>query len=929
MAQKISNQRAIIDRAAVTAELAALFGEGLPKQKRRARVLELFKRVQQDGHAEVRRRFEKDGRGGAAVRENCFLMDQLIRLVHDFASLHEYPTGVATTGQVMSIAAVGGYGRGELAPQSDLDLLFLLPYKRTSHAEQVVEYMLYLLWDLGLKVGHSTRSVDECIRHAKADMTIRTALLETRWLWGDQTLFAELKKRYRAEVVAGSTELFVEAKMAERNERHARLGEARYVLEPNIKEGKGGLRDLHTLFWIAKYLYVINDVADLVGLGALSEDAASRFAKAQDFLWTVRCHLHYLTGRQEDRLTFDIQQEIASRMGYTDHGGSLGVERFMKHYFLIAKDVGDLTRIFCALLESTHKKKPLLRMPSILRQKKIAGFQVEGNRLDIVDQADLEKDPVKMVRLFATALSLELDIHPHALSLVTQNLKRIDNRLRNDPEPNRLFMDMLTSGKDPEVALRHMNEAGVLGRFIPDFGRVVAQMQYDMYHVYTVDEHTIQALGILHRIEQGRLAEELPTSTEVMRTIQSRRALYLALFLHDIAKGRNGDHSELGAEVALKLGPRLGLTDEETETASWLVRHHLLMTRTAFKRDIDDPQTLAGFVAIVQSPERLKLLLLLTVADVRAVGPNVWNNWKAGLLRELFGRALDRMSGGIGAERYGARVEAAQAALRAQLEPLWPAADIDTHLARGYPSYWVSFDTVSQLRHAQLIREAEQAKAPLTVDWRQDRSQGVTEVTIYTGDHAGLFSQIAGAMALCGANIVDAKIITMTNGMALDSFVIQDSEGQAFDSPSRLAKLAASLDQALTGRLRFDRELAKRGSAMAASRTRVFKVQPRVVVDNTASAGHTLIEVNARDRIGLLYDITAAMTRLNLQISSAHISTYGERAVDVFYVKNVFGLKVEHSGKVREIRKALDLVLREPGLAGSLPPGGGQASAAQ
>ena len=929
MAQKIKNQRTIIDRRAVRAELAALFAEGLPKQKRRARVLELFKRVLQDGHAEVRRRFETKGQGAAAVRENCFLMDQLIRIVHDFAAEYEYPTGVATTGQVMSIAAVGGYGRGELAPQSDLDLLFLLPYKRTSHAEQIVEYMLYLLWDLGLKVGHSTRSVDECIRHAKADMTIRTALLETRWLWGDQTLCGELRKRYRAEVVAGSTEMFVEAKLSERNERHARLGEARYVLEPNIKEGKGGLRDLHTLYWIAKYLYVIHDVADLVGLGVLSEDAAGRFAKAQEFLWTVRCHLHYLTGRQEDRLTFDIQQEIALRMGYSDHGGTLGVERFMKHYFLIAKDVGDLTRIFCALLESQHKKKPLLRMPSILRLKKVEGFRLESNRLDIPEQADLEKDPVKMVRLFATALSLGLDIHPHALSLITQNLKRIDNRLRNDPEANRLFLEMLTSGKDPETALRHMNEAGVLGRFIPDFGRVVAQMQYDMYHVYTVDEHTIQALGILHRIEAGLMAEELPTSTEVMRTIQSRRALYLALFLHDIAKGRNGDHSELGAEVALKLGPRLGLTDEETETASWLIRQHLLMTRTAFKRDIDDPQTLDGFVAIVQSPERLKLLLLLTVADVRAVGPNVWNNWKAGLLRELFERALDRMSGGIGTERLGSRAEMGRAALRLQLEPMWPATDIDAHLARGYPAYWVSYDTGTHLRHAQLIREAEATQAPLTIDWRHNMVHGVTEVTIYTGDHAGLFSQIAGAMALCGANIVDAKIITMANGMALDSFFIQDADGQAFDSPTRLAKLATALDQALTGRLRFDRELAKRGNALQ-SRTHVFKVVPRVVVDNTASAGHTLIEVNARDRIGLLYDITSAMTRLNLQISSAHISTYGERAVDVFYVKNVFGLKVEHAGKIREIRKNLDLVLREPGLADSLPPaGGGEVAASQ
>ena len=915
MTDKIKSQRAIIDRGKLVAQLDDLAEQGLPNQKRRAALLALFKEAYQAGHAEVRRRFEANGLGTAAVHEQCFLIDQLVRLAHDFATQHEYPAGVATTGQVMSIAAVGGYGRGELSPHSDIDLLFLLPFKRTSHAEQIVEYMLYLLWDLGLKVGHATRSVDECLRQAKADMTIRTALLEARWVWGDQALFDELKRRYRAEVVAGTAEQFVEAKLAERNERHAKLGEARYVLEPNIKEGKGGLRDLHTLYWIAKYLYVVDEVTDLVTLGVLSADAANRFAKAQAFLWTVRCHLHYITGRMEDRLTFDMQPEIARRMGYTDHCGSLGVERFMKHYFLIAKDVGDLTRIFCALLEEKHKRRPRLRLPAILRLKKVEGFRLEYDRLDIEDAHDLEADPIKMIRLFSTALALDLDIHPHAVSLVAENLRRIDNTLRQDPEANRLFLEMLTSRKDPEVALRHMNEAGVLGRFIPDFGRVVAQMQYDMYHVYTVDEHTIQALGILHRLEQGALAAEMPVASEAIGTLQSRRALYLAVFLHDIAKGRGGNHSVLGAEVAQKLGPRLGLSEEETETTSWLVLHHLLMSSTAFKRDIDDPRTIANFTAVVQSPERLRLLLALTVVDIRAVGPTVWNNWKAGLLRELYQRALDMMSGGIGVERREARVEAAQRAVRAQLAAQgWAAADIDAHLARGYPSYWVSFDTATLLRHAELVRQAEADRAPLTVDWRPDAAQGVTEVTIYTGDHPGLFAQIAGAMALSGASIVDAKIITLATGMALDSFFIQDCNGEAFIGASRQARLASHIEQALSGRLAFDRELAKRRD-QAHPRTRLFKVPPRVLIHDTASAYHTVIEINGRDRIGLLYDLTATMTRLNLQIASAHISTYGERVVDVFYVKDVFGHKVEHERKKKQIHAALMAALEEPGVA--------------
>ncbi|RAU23832.1 [protein-PII] uridylyltransferase [Paramagnetospirillum kuznetsovii] len=911
---KITNQRAIIDRRAVIARLAELAAEDLPKNKRRSKVLELFKQLLTLGRAEVRRRFEEKGDGAQAVRENCFLIDQLVRLVHDFAADHEFQQGVRTSGEALSLVAVGGYGRGELSPHSDIDLLFLLPYKRVPYHEQVVEYILYMLWDMGLKVGHSTRSAEECIRNAKGDLTIRTALLEARWLWGDQGLFADLRNRYRNEIMATTAVEFVESKLAERDSRHSQMGDSRYVLEPNVKEGKGGLRDLHTLYWIAKYMYRITDIGELAAAGIISRQAARRFVKAQNFLWTVRCHLHYLTDRPEDRLTFDVQPEMAVRMRYADRPCARGVERFMKHYFLIAKDVGDLTRLFCALAEEQHKRKPrrlnLSRLFS--RPTSVAGFILDGGRLDVTTEDQFETDPVAMIRLFHTALHHEVDIHPKALDRVHRSLKRIDAGLRNNPEANRLFMEMLTSRKNPEVALRHMNEAGVLGRFIPDFGRVVAQMQYDMYHVFTVDEHTVQALGVLHSLEAGKLTEEAPTSSDIIHQVASRRALYVATFLHDIAKGRGGDHSTLGADVAMKLGPRLGLTDEETESSAWLVREHLSMSRIAFKRDIDDPKTIQDFVALVQSPERLKLMLCLTVADIRAVGPTVWNAWKAGLLRELYQRALDVMTGGLSSVAHSTRVKASQAKLRAELAKHgWPAEEIEAHLARGYPSYWTTYDTAIQMRHARLVREAEAVRAPLTVEPRVDTHRAVTEITVYTGDHPGLFSQIAGAMAVSGANIVDAKIITLANGMALDTFCIQDSEGGAFDSPAKLAKLSACIEQVLSGRMRLDRELAARKGKLP-SRAHVFKVPPRALVDNTPSRSHTVIEVNGRDRPGLLYDLTNAMTNLGLQISSAHISTYGERVVDVFYVKDVFGHKVEHDRKLEQIRAILLKALEPP-----------------
>ena len=909
----IIQQRAILDRRALIARLSEVVALDLNKPKRRAKVLETFKDALNAGRTEVRTRFEAHGDGTQTVRENCFLIDQLIRVIHDFAVAHELPQGIRTSGEAMSLVTVGGYGRGELSPQSDIDLLFLTPYKRMPWHEQVVEYILYMLWDMGLKVGQATRSAEECVRLAKGDLTIRTALLEMRWLWGDQTLFADLKTRFANEVIAGSAEEFVESKLAERDARHEQMGDTRYVLEPNVKEGKGGLRDLHTLYWLAKYLYRVKDVGELAGTGIISKMAWRRFQKAQSFLWTVRCHLHYLTGRAEDRLTFDVQPEIAARMGYADRAGSRGVERFMKHFFLVAKDVGDLTRLFCALAEEQQKRKPKIRLGKLLflKRSNVAGFKVDGDRLNVTAPDQFATEPVAMIRLFHTALEHGLDIHPQALDLVHRNLKRIDATLRADPEANRLFMAILTSRKNPEVALRLMNEAGVLGKFIPDFGRVVAQMQYDMYHVYTVDEHTVQAIGILHAIENGELKEEVPTSSEIIHKVVSRDALYLSVLLHDIAKGRNGDHSVLGAEVAMKLGPRFGLSDQETETVAWLVREHLSMSRVAFKRDIEDIKTIGDFVAKVQSPERLRLLLCLTVADIRAVGPTVWNGWKGGLLRELFNRSLEMMMGGL-AEAREHRVRAAKDALSKELAGQgWTAPDVEAHLARGYANYWTGFDTATHVRHARLIRQAESGRSPLTVDSKVDTFRAVTEITVYTSDHPGLFSQIAGAMSVSGANIVDAKIVTMADGMALDTFWVQDPDGGPFQSPPKLAKLASAIEQVLSGRMRLDRELAaKRGKLP--TRTAVFKVPPRVMIDNKASASYTLIEVNGRDRTGLLYDVTSAMTQSGLQIVSAHISTYGERVVDVFYVKDVFGMKVEHDRKIEQVRDNLLRALLDP-----------------
>ena len=898
--------RRIVNRRKLAAELDALAEKG---ELDRQQIVTILKRTLVEGRAEIARRLEDEKSGPACAAATAYLMDQVVRVLFDIAGTRMFPVANPTEGEQLALVAIGGYGRGELAPFSDIDLLFLLPYKRTPRAEQIIESILYVLWDLGLKVGHAVRSVEESIRLAKADMTIRTSLMEARYIWGEQKLHQDLKRRFAKEIVADTAQEFVEAKLAEMQKRHHKLGDSRYVVEPNIKEGKGGLRDLHTLFWIAKYVYRVDGVEDLVRKGVVTEAEARTFAKAHHFLWTLRFHLHLVAGRPEERLTFDVQREIGGRMGYRDHAGTRGVERLMKHYYLVAKDVGDLTRILCAAIESQNQRRPRFQLPRFsLKRRDLGGFVLEGERLAVPSDDAFAKDPVNLLRLFHVAQAHDLDIHPRTLQLVTRHLDRIDAKLRNNAEANRLFLEVLAAPRDSERILRRMNEVGVFGRFVPDFGRVVAQMQFDMYHVYTVDEHTLFALGILHRIEDGKLTEDHPLSAEVIHKVQSRRALYVALLLHDIAKGRGGDHSELGAEIARKFGPRIGLTAEETESVAWLVLHHLAMSNTAFKRDINDPKTISDFAALVQSPERLRLLLCLTVADIRGVGPNIWNNWKATLLRELYWRTEEMLLGLPPEAGKAERVREAQAALRDRLKD-WSDEDFAQHIDKGYPDYWLGLDTDTHVRHARLVHRAEREGAPLAVDTQVDPRRSVTEITIYTADHPGLFSRIAGAIAVSGANIVDARIYTLANGMALDTFGIQDGEGKAVERPNQLAKLAVLIEQSLNGKLKTLEELARR--AKQAPRTRALALPPRVLIDNKASATHTLIEVNGRDRPGLLFQVTRTLTQLNLQISTAKISTYGERVVDVFYVKDVFGLKVDAEHRLADIRTRLLEVLAE------------------
>jgi [protein-PII] uridylyltransferase len=881
----------------------------LPADKLKLEASRLCKVYLYEEREQARLELEAGGSGFSCAEALCLAQDSVVRALYDLIVARLYPAENRSSGERLSICATGGYGRGTMAPGSDVDILFLFPFKQTAWSESVAEVMLYFLWDLGLKVGHATRSVEECIRESAKDLTIRTSLLESRIITGDIGLFHELISRFDHEVVRGTGPDFVQGKLEEREVRLKKAGSSRYLVEPNVKEGKGGLRDLNTLFWITKYVYRVQDTSELVAEGVFTPAELSLFRRCEDFLWRVRCMMHFIAGRAEERLSFDMQQLVAAKFNYRAHGGLSAVERFMKHYFLVAKDVGDLTAIVCAALEA-REQKPRAMLDRMFgsfkrRRRALSGtldFLIDHDRITVASDDVFEKDAVNLIRLFWFAAQNQLELHPDAKRLVTLSLRQVDAKLRKNPEANKLFLEILTSRSVPEIVLRRMHETGVLGRFVPDFGRIQSMMQFSSYHHYTVDEHTLRAIGVLADIDSGRLKDEHPVANEIFPTLQNRRALYVALFLHDIGKGREEDHSIVGARIAKELCPRLGLTDAETETVCWLISQHLLMSNVAQHRDISDPKTIESFAGTVQMLERLKLLLVLTVCDIKAVGPGVWNGWKGQLLRALYWEAEVVLAGGHSALNRKERVTAAQLELKAELPDL-SNERFTAYAQRHFPAYWLKVDPTRKRKHAELLFKAEATGEMLLTETETNAFRGVTELTVLAIDHPRLLAIITGACAAAGANIVEAQIFTTTDGLALDTIFISRAFERDEDELRRAQKVARHIVQTLKGELKLPEEIASR----EASREKqvAFTVVPDVVIDNTLSDKNTVVEITGLDRPGLLYELTTALGKLNLNINSARIVTFGEKAVDVFYVTDLTGGKVMQVQRQNTLKKAM------------------------
>ncbi|HEY0650263.1 [protein-PII] uridylyltransferase [Phenylobacterium sp.] len=905
----------VVDGVKLRSQLSAAALENLGDEAaQRKAALDVLKAALFRGRMIAKERLENGAGGIETARLISGVTDEVVGALYDFTTVHVFRARNPTEGERLALMAVGGYGRGTLAPYSDIDLLFVRPYKQTAHAESVIEYMLYALWDLGFKVGHASRTIEECVKLAREDFTIRTSILEARRLTGDEKLAEELVKRFRGEVVKGTGAEFVAAKLKERDERHARAGASRYMVEPNVKEGKGGLRDLNTLFWIAQYLHPGESLERVMQLEMFDRREVRAFILAFDFLWAVRCHLHFATGRPEERLSFDLQPEIARRMGYGDRGDAPAVERFMRRYFLIAKDVGALTRVFAAKLEAERVKLAPKGISRFLPGRKVKrkplaepGFHEIGGRLD-VDPDIFQADPVNLLRLFRIADERNLDLHPDAFTAASRSINLVTSAVRRDRHAAKVFLDILARGRDPRTTLTLMNEAGVLGRYLPEFGRIVAQMQFNMYHSYTVDEHTLRAVGVIADIGAGRLPDDHPLATGIMPLIADREALYLAMLLHDTGKGGAGGQEVAGARAARQACERLGLERSKIELVAWLVEHHLVMSDFAQKRDVSDPRTVADFARIVQSPERLRLLLVLTVADIRAVGPGVWNGWKGQLMRELYNATEAVFRGGRGSD--------AAAALRRYQENA--AYDARVRLAKSEPAaepwgdamedaYFTAFTDEEVLTHARLARAASEGPGS-AAEAHVRRDLNASEVIVAAADRPRLFVDLAEAITGAGANVMGARVFTSRAGQALDVFYVQDVTGAPFGANDErvLPRLANALACAARGEP-VTRERRRQDLGRAAA----FAITPAVMLDNEASETSTVVEASGRDRPGLLAGLARTLSDAGLLITSAHIDGYGERAVDCFYVVDAKGQKITEARKGNALKTALLATLND------------------
>lgn len=892
---KMPQRRTLLDTGIDIEELnQELTSIGLSDHNdKRGQVLDVLKGALQTALASAEDLFIHGRIGGIEMASLIAgIHDDVICALYDYAERHQFSQSASKLSENFAFCAVGGYGRAEMAPQSDVDLLFLINDKDGSaETDAFTEFMLYMLWDLGLKLGHATRTLDQSISLAKEDQTILTSLLDLRFLRGNRLLADKLYSKFRKDVTKGKGRNYIAAKLEERDIRHTQEGNSRYVIEPNIKEGKGGLRDLHVLYWIAKFLDKDNKIITpqytkgYVALNLLDENAAMRFARAADYLWRARIWLHLESKRPTEKLSFDKQTILCRKMGYASGAVEVAVEKFMREYFTNAREVGAITRVACAKLEAEKSMRLPAGLDSFLpgskRNLKNKALILDHGRLSFADPMQIRHDPSIIMQLFETAGRRNVDIHPDAFSEINFRLNIIDTDFRRDPFNSKIFQKILLGAKAPYATLKAMNEAGVLGRYLLEFGGIVARTQFNMHHAYTVDEHTLRLVDNLDDIEKGRLSEEHPLVSEIVKsfTSEQRLILHLTCLLHDTGKGQ-GDQCIEGAQLGRRACRRLGLSKNVTDTVAWLIRRHLDMSETAQRRDISDPDTIAEFANLIGSIERLNLLAVLTVIDIRSVGPGIWNDWKGVLLRNLYA-ATARYLEGHKDLAPKARADAAKEQLKEKL-PSSMAERISPILNDLSENYWLNFDMENLLRHSRFYDQVMRDGISHAVQTRIVKTRDITELWVLTQDRKGLFADLTKAISSSGASITGARLHTSDNGRVMNVFYLQSAEGLAFGRASNHAlevlrkRAQAALDSTVDN-ISIPKPIISR-------RLEAIPVKPRIRFLQNALNGTTILEIEGRDRPGLLHDLASILRDHNVEVLSAHIEVVGTKAIDAFYI---------------------------------------------
>ena len=854
--------------------------------------LPLFRNALRSGHDALKQQYHQGAKPEDIVHGNAWLVDQLIILAFQ-QHLHLLPQE-----NQVSLIAVGGYGRGELHPASDIDLMLLLHSNLGASVNIFVETLIRFLWDIGLEVGHSIRTIKECVQEAKKDITVATNLMETRLLQGDQSIFEKMQAATGPAKLWPSRKFFA-AKWEEQIQRHHRFDDTGYNLEPNIKEGPGGLRDIQMISWVTQREFGTASLDELIEHGFLTKDEYRSLIKGRNYLWQVRNGLHFLAGRREDRLLFDHQRALAAEAGFEDKPGNLAVEQFMKKYYRTIKELSLLNEILLQHFEEAILARGKPRTRPINRR-----FQAHGNFLETTNDKVFERSPWAMLELFLVLQQQPnlKGVRAQTIRQLRHNLHRIDKKFREDLRCRSLFIEILRQPHGITHELRRMNAYGVLGAYLPPFGRIVGQMQHDLFHVYTVDEHILFVLRNVRRFTVPEYSDEFPLASSIIRSLVKPERLYIAALYHDIAKGRGGDHSELGEKDARKFCEQHALSEYDTRFVCWLVRNHLVMSMVAQRQDIQDPNVILDFAQKMGDREHLDNLYLLTVADMRGTSPKVWNEWKRGLLTQLhqettrmirrgFGKAIDVDEHVREIKTEAAEILESRHISRSRVSRIWDQMDDD---------YFLRHNPRSLAWHAEEIAHALVTDLPV-VAVTSDPDVGGTEIMIYTTDKVGQFSEITGAIDKLGLSVVDARLHPARNGYLITTFIVLDMNGNAISDKRELKELKRNLHEDL---------LAVHGpqarpQARLSRQQKHFPVQTRINFSPSANSLQTVLEVSTQDRPGLLHQIAVALAANQLNIATARIATYGERAEDIFFVTDRNGNPVNDTSVQQEIENQI------------------------